>query len=206
MKSVEIGELLKKFEWSHMNRIYGCAHSSIIGFITYEWLKLSSTNSVIDGAPSPNIGSGRTGQTNADLLLCRDKKPYIPVEVETNVIKYSEKLESLYAYKNAFPSVEFGLLYMTNLISGGSKYQHNWEHIKQEVINRTGTDRIPIALVSSVKSKLSFTLRDNWSELLKRNDYSSWEIVGIEYWIFDLKEKVSQGNLWRRKYLKKHLD
>jgi hypothetical protein len=199
MKSLEIANLIKKFQWSHLNRIYGCAHSSIIGFITYEWLKISFENSVIDGAPSPSIGSGRTGQTNADLLLCSNARPYIPVEVETNVLKYPEKLKSLFNYKNAFPTVEFGLFYMTNLISGGLKYQHNREGIKQDIMKKSGADRMPIALISSIKRKLDFQEKNNWSDLLKRNGYSSWGIVSIDYWIFDLNNKVSQGNLWRSK-------
>jgi hypothetical protein len=199
MNSNEISELIKRFDWSQLNRIYGCAHSSIIGFITYEWLKFSERNSVIDGAPSPNIGSGRTGQTNADLLLCSHEKPYIPVEVETNVIKYPEKLKSLFDYKNAFPTIEFGLFYMTNLKSGIAKYQHNWEKIKQDIINRSGSDKMPIALISSIKRKIDFQVKNNWSELLKRNDYSSWEIVSIDYWICDLNGEVLHGNLWRIK-------
>jgi len=198
MKSYEIAELIKRFEWSHLNKIYGCAHSSIIGFITYEWLKLSQNNNVIDGAPSPNIGKGRTGQTNADLLLCSNERPYIPVEVETNVIKYPEKLKSLFDYKNAFPTVEFGLFYMTNLKSGDSKYQHNWENIKQNIINKSGANKMPIALISSIKRRIDFSEKNNWSELLKRNDYSSWEIINIDYWICDTQVEVVQGNLWRK--------
>lgn len=83
MEVKEIEDLLKAFRWNTLQRMYGCAHSSIIGFISTEWINLSSKNSILDGAPSPKTGKGRLGQKNADILLCRGDKPIIPVEVET---------------------------------------------------------------------------------------------------------------------------
>jgi hypothetical protein len=46
MEINEIEKLLKKFRWQTLQDIYGSAHSSIIGFITTEWLNLSKENSV----------------------------------------------------------------------------------------------------------------------------------------------------------------
>lgn len=92
MNSKDIAELIKRFKWQKLNKIYGCAHSSIIGFIAYEWLNISNSNTILDGAPSPITGNGRRYQQNSDLLLCKDKKPFIPIEVETQVDKYKKKI------------------------------------------------------------------------------------------------------------------
>jgi len=117
-----------------LNRIYGCAHSSVIGFIAYEWLNLSEQNTVLDGAPSPIVGNGRIGQQYSDLLLCKNQEPYIPFQVELVVAKYHLKLKALYAYFDSFKSTEYGLLFLTNLTSGKNKYMHNWEDIKKTVL------------------------------------------------------------------------
>lgn len=148
-----IEDLLKKFRWGTLQKMYGCAHSSIIGFISTEWINFSRENSIIDGAPSPETGKGRKGQTNADILLCKGDGPFIPVEGETNVSKYHEKLSTLFTYldnNNNFDGIEFGLLFMTNLCKGDTKYKHNWEEIKQRVIKNKTND---IALVSIIKER-----------------------------------------------------
>ena len=90
--------MLKAFRWATLEAMYGCAHSSIIGFISTEWINQSEHNSILDGAPSSSIGKGRSGQKNADIILCKGDRPFIPVEVETLVNKYSEKVESLSTY------------------------------------------------------------------------------------------------------------
>jgi len=196
MTSKEILSLLEKFAWSKLNQIYGCAHSSIIGFIAYEWLQQSDKNSLLDGAPSPKIGLGRKGQKNADLLLCKDKYPFIPVEVETTVSKYPEKLQTLFDYKNKFSTINFGLMYLTNLTTGFNKYQHNWGEIKNDICNQKAENRNTIALVSAIKRKV--IKEDNErSRLLRRNDYSGWETIQIDYWIFDKNETILEGNFWR---------
>ncbi len=192
MKSNEILSLLEKFDWQKLGQIYGCAHSSIIGFIAYHWLKESEHNSVLDGAPSPIIGSKRKGQKNSDLLLCKNEEVYIPVEVETTVSKYKDKFDALTEYKESFHSVQFGLLYMTNLITGTKKYQHNWDDIKNKVRNSKNA----MALVSSIKRKVNKN-ETEWSKLLRRNDYSSWQITQIDYWIYDKIGNEIEGNLWK---------
>ncbi len=196
MKSAEILKLLEKFDWGKLNRIYGCAHSSIIGFLAYEWLSDSESNSLLDGAPSPIIGNGRAGQQNSDLLLCKNQKPYIPVEVETGVLKYEKKLECLFLYQENFKSIEFGLLYMSNVITGPKKYQHNWDGVKETILEQGNTN--PIALISAVKTKIKFQIKNDWSKLLKRNDYSAWEITRIDYWICDNEKECIEGNLWEK--------
>ncbi len=193
MNSQEIFDLIKKFDWNKLNKIYGCAHSSIIGFLSYEWLSLSKENSVLDGAPSPitGIAGGRKGQKNSDLLLCKNSEPFIPVEVETQVTKYETKLDSLNDYIEKFNSIEFGLLYMTNLTNGNKKYKHNWDNIKEKIYRENNC----IALVSAEKEKINFENQNEWSKLLKRNDYSQWEIVNIDCCIFDC-DRCLEGNIW----------
>jgi hypothetical protein len=195
MTSIEILNLVKNFKWNNLNRVYGCAHSSIIGFITYEWLDNSLENSVLDGAPSPVIGNGgRTGQKNSDLLLCKNSKPFIPVEVETQVKKYDSKLDSLIDYKNNFDSIEFCLFYLSNLTNGEKKYKHCWDSLKEKIIEKN----YPFALLSAEKQKINFESQTKWSDLLKRNDYSQWEIVNIDCWIFDINKDIIDENIWRK--------
>ncbi len=194
MNSKEIFNILENFDWSKLNRIYGCAHNSIIGFITYEWINNCPDNSILDGAPSPYIGKGRSGQKNADLLLCKNQTPFISVEVETQVYKFTSKLNALYNYKEVFQSIDFGMLYMTNLTTGNLKYKHNWDDIKKEIQNKKQS----IALISAEKTKLVFREDDKWSNLLKRNDYSKWEIVNIDYWIYVDNNDIKAGNLYRK--------
>jgi len=194
MNSQEIFDLINKFDWSKLNKIYGCAHSSIIGFLSYEWLSLAEDNSVLDGAPSPIIkGGGRTGQKNADLLLCKNNFPLIPVEVETQVEKYNFKLETLFDYKIAFDSIEFGLLYMTNLTNGATRYKHNWDDLKKKVYG----NKYPLVLISSEKSKINFESQNEWSKLLKRNDYAPWEIVNIDCYVYDTISCIEK-NIWKK--------
>jgi len=198
LNAEQIEELIKKFEWGFLHNMYGHAHSSIIGFISTQWISLDpNVNSLFDGVPSTVIGKGRIGQKNSDILLCREDKPYMPVEVETLVEKYEDKLGTLFDYidnKPVFDGIEFGLFFMTNRCTGPTKYKHNWDRIKKEVINRK---KYSIALVSIVKckSELSNTCLDS---LRKRNDYSSYEITSIDYWIHDKNGKIKEGRLWSK--------
>jgi len=193
----EIEKLLKKFRWGTLQRMYGCAHSSIIGFISTEWINLSSENSILDGTPSPKTGGGRKGQTNADILLCKGDIPFIPVDVETNVDEYDKKLRSLFTYlnnKDDFDGIEFGLLFMTNLCKGDTKYKHNWEGIKREVIKN---EKNNIALVSIIKERAQLKKDSPLNVLRKRNDYFPWDIVTVDYWIYS-ENQTKEGNLWRK--------
>lgn len=193
----KIEEILKKFRWGTLQRMYGCAHSSIIGFISTEWICLSPKNSILDGAPSPKIGKGRKGQTNADILLCKGDKPFIPVDVETNVSKYDEKLRSLFDYlnnKNNFSGIEFGLLFMTNLCAGNTKYKHNWEKIKRR-INKNQKNNI--ALVSIIKERAHLEKISPLNVLRKRNGYFPWDIITVDYWIYSANQ-TKEGNLWKK--------
>ncbi len=195
MNITEIEGLLRSFRWITLQRMYGCAHSSIIGFISTEWINASPDNSILDGAPSPEIGKGRRGQTNADILLCKGDKPLIPVEVETNVANYCKKLESLFSYlennNNFSRFTEFGLLFMTNLCTGRMSYQHNWEKIKRRVLK----GRNAIALVSIIKEKAQLENNSELNVLRNRNQYYPWDIVTVDYWIYTPNE-TREGNLW----------
>ena len=193
----EIVGLLKAFRWGTLQRMYGCTHSSIIGFISTEWINQSKDNSILDGAPSPEVGKGRHGQKNADIILCKGDRPFIAVEVETSVDKYSEKIESLSTYLNNtehFNGIEFGLLFMTNLTKGGMKYRHCWGPLKVKVKEKNDT----IALVSINKRKVPLG-DDTLSRLRKRNDYYPWNIVKIDYWVHKKDQpKTAEGNLWKK--------
>ncbi|MEZ0536615.1 hypothetical protein ACAG39_05100 [Caldicellulosiruptoraceae bacterium PP1] len=77
MISVYIENIIKIFNWDVITRMYGSSHSSIIGFLSSEWIKNSQEHSILDGAPSPFVGKGIKGQKNADILLCKGDKPLI---------------------------------------------------------------------------------------------------------------------------------
>ena len=185
------------FNWYIITKMYGSSHSSVIGFLSSEWIKKSSDHSVLDGAPSPFVGKGRKGQKNADILLCKGDKPFIVVEVETTVVKYLEKIDSIAAYMDNtkdYAGVAFGLLVMLNYTNGADKYKHNWHGAKEYAINKG----IPIAFVSIEKSKadLGDTVLD---QLKKRNEYYPWETSNIDYWIYGSDRKVVSGILWTDK-------
>ena len=196
MISASIENFIRMFYWGIITRMYGSSHSSVIGFLSSEWIKKSSDHSVLDGAPSPFVGKGRKGQKNADILLCKGDKPFIVVEVETTVVKYLEKIDSIAAYlentKN-YDGIAFGLLVMLNYTNGADKYKHNWHGAKEYAINKG----IPIAFVSIEKSKadLGDTVLD---QLKKRNEYYPWETSSIDYWVYGSDKKIIEGNLLKR--------
>jgi len=192
--------------------MYGSAHSSIIGFISTEWINLSKDNSIFDGAPSPITGKGRSGQKNADLLLCERNRPLIVVEVESGVSKYTKKIESILDYfkktedTEDFDGLQWGLMVMSNVYYGGPKKdkkdenyvqcKHNWEKIKEKV-KEEGKDSA-IALVSIEKSKAQLDKSTPWGRLRKRNNYYPWDIVNIDYWIHSGNhDKDVEGNLFK---------
>jgi len=193
MKAEQAAEILKTFKWDVLRSIYGCAHSSLIGFFSTMWIDQSKDNSVLDGAPSPITGGRRAGQKNADILLCKRDRPFIVVEVETNVAKYQDKLRSIQAYLQnnmAYAGIELGMMVMTNLCKGNMKYKHNWSVIKDEV----GKSRYNVALVSIEKKRASLD-QSVLDKLRRRNDYYPWEIVNIDYWVHDESGATSEGNL-----------
>jgi hypothetical protein len=197
MTAHNIVRLLNKLQWNTLQRIYGSAHNSIIGFISSEWIKQSGLNSVLDGAPSPKTGKGRKGQKNADILLCQRNKPYVVVEVETGVEKYNDKIDSLWDYMSNskdYKGLEFGLLVMTNGYAQSSKlaYRHNWESVKKKVTKK----EYSIALVSIEKSKAALD-ESILARLRRRNNYYPQDIVNIDYWIFDGND-IRKGNFWKQ--------
>lgn len=195
MKADELARILSEYRWSLLNRMYGCAHSSIIGFISTEWISQSKDYSIIDGAPSPIIGKKRIGQKNADVLLCKRKAPFIVVEVETNVVKYHAKIDTITEYLHndkQFKGIEAGILFMTNLTKGETKYKHNWIDVKSRIKNMGHC----IALVSIEKRRMD---QDNSTLGLirNRNDYSPWDIVSVDYWIHDENHTIVDGIFWK---------
>jgi len=194
--------ILTAFKWDTLQTMFGCAHNSIIGFLSTMWINLAKDNSVLDGVPSPIIGAGRSGQRNADILLCKADKPFIVVEVETNVSKYPQKLESIRNYISSkyFGGLQFGLLIMSNLCTGDKKYKHNWEDIKEKV----GRGHDSIALVSiekenQRKKKQKIPPEESVLDKLKRrNGYYPWQIVNIDYWVYTKGDIKKQGDLVSR--------
>jgi len=196
MDSGDIVNQIKEFKWNTLQRMYGSAHSSIIGFISTEWINKSKENSILDGPPSPLIGKGWKGQKHADILLCKKDKPFIVVEVETEVKNYSKKIDSIIQYlgnNEVFNGLKFGLLFMSNLRNHNEKYKHKLDQIKEELKKQ----KFSIALVSVVKEKSKFQ-PSVLSDLRNRNVYSQWEIDKIDYWIHTEDHIVKEGNLWKK--------
>lgn len=195
MTADEMVEILKTFKWDVLRSMFGCAHNSIIGFLSTMWISQSEHNSVLDGAPSPITGTSRTGQKNADILLCKGDKPCIAVEVETSVIRYQDKLKSVQAYLENIRDLDFGLIVMTNLCKGDAKYKHNWNKIKPEIRNREQDNSANIALVSIEKRKSELDKQSALGKLRGRNDYYPWQIVRIDYWVHDKDGVIREGSL-----------
>lgn len=193
MTAENISNFLKSFNWEILQNMYGSAHNSIIGFISSGWIKQSQQhNTVLDGAPSPNVGLRRRGQRNADILLFQHKKPYIVVEVESGVSKYCEKINSIQRYlrnTKEFEGLEFGLLVMTNMYDY-KKCEHNWDVIADEVKKMKET----MAFISIKKKKEN---RDDTplGKLRRRNDYYPWSVEKIDYWIHT-PARDKRGNLY----------
>ena len=196
MKAEQAAEILKTFKWDVLWSIYGCAHSSIIGFLSTMWIGQSKDNSVLDGAPSPITGGHRVGQKNADILLCKSDRPFIVVEVETNVAKHHDKFRSIQAYlqnNTTYAGIELGMMVMTNLCKGDIKYKHNWNDIKREV--EEGRDNVALVSIEKTRAPLDGSVL---GKLRSRNDYYPWQTVNIDYWVHDETGATSQGNLLTR--------
>ena len=196
MDNKNVEDILTRFRWKLLERVYGCAHNTIIGFIATEWLSLSQENSVLDGAPAAQTGKGRKGQKNADLILGKGNAPSIVVEVETGVSKYPEKLESLLCYLHNsadFQGLQLGLLVMTNgYAPGKTQRKHNWESLK----DKAREEQDVLAFISVEKNQ--FTPQDSvLSRLRCRNNYARWDIVNVDYWAHDAEGEL-EGNLWRK--------
>lgn len=182
--------ILKDFNWEYLTRIYGSSHSSIIGFISHEWLRLNTIKKidayVLDGAPSPIKGK-RTGQVNADLVLLMDGKPKIIVEVETeNLAKKAENLLDYFGVMN-YENIA-GLLVATKI---------KWDD-KEKSYNEK--DKGKLKEVEKTVNKTAFNLgvieirrkrnKDISQEdvLRRETHYYHWEIDSIVYWDKNNKE------------------
>ncbi len=193
MISTSMESIIREFNWNIVTKMYGNPHSSIIGFISSEWIKKSSDHSVLDGAPSPFVGKGRKGQKNADILLCKGDKPFIVVEVESYAPKYLEKIDSIVSYMENtkdYEGINFGMLVMLNYTNGKDKYKHNWRYAKEYALSKN----IPIAFVSveRIRADLEDTVL---GRLKRRNEYYPWEIKSIDFWVYGSDRKIIEGNL-----------
>lgn len=177
--------------------MYGSAHSSIIGFISSEWIKQSQYkyNMVLDGVPSSKK-KGKRGRKHADILLFKKKKPYVVVEVESGASEYCKKIDSIQKYLTIkkFKGLEFGLLVMTN-VYGLKRGESCWDILKNKIKKMKGN----IALVSLEKKedkKNLGTSRLDRLRKLDKNGYSSKTIVKIVFRIPPIQ------NIDRTLYLK----
>ena len=192
MTADQIFKLLKKWEWGTLNKIYGYGHNSIIGFITYSWIKESPNNCVLDGAPSPHKGHKIKPNRYADALLCINNNPKIAVEIETNVSSYENKFETLEFYNSMVDEdFLFSLFYLGNLSNTKSIGKHQWERIKIKAIE----SKSAFAIVSAEKEKIHMNLNDKLS-LFNQSNYSRWKITKVDCWIKDSNGKQIGKNLW----------
>lgn len=177
-RTKNIVKFLKSFSWKTLSCMYGSAHSSIIGFISSEWINQSQYNMVLDGAPSSKK-KGRHGRKHADILLFKKKKPYVVVEVESGASEYCKKIDSIQKYLTIkkFDGLEFGLLVMTN-VYGLKRGESCWDILKNKIKKMKGN----IALVSLEKTEANLgTSRLDHLRSLDKNGYSSKTIVKIVY-------------------------
>ena len=179
MTAHQIYNLLRKWEWSTLQKVYGYGHNSIIGFISYNWIKEHNKNCVLDGAPSANK---KAPHRYADAILCSGKSPKIAVEVETDVSLYLKKLDGLELYyNNPDETYLFNIFFMGNLKTKAINVgKHQWEPTK----SKARKSKSAIALISLLKEKKSFSAEEK-DRIFFKSVYSRWNIIGIECWIKD---------------------
>ena len=204
MKADEMMSLLKMFNWGVLGGLYGLGHNTIIGFISCEWMSRSSQFVVLDGAPAAVIGEGRSGQTNADAILCYDDRPAVAVEVESVAENYAVKLESLSKYFSNchdYDGLEYGMLVMLNLrtnVPSSQRYvtdDRQFEALKESARARTGG----FALLSIEKRTERMGLQyisTPLAHLRMRNDYYPWRVNRVIAWVKDAAGGVDSGRIW----------
>ncbi len=192
MTAQQIWEFLKSFKWHILRNMYGSAHCSIIGFISSSWISQSHQNTVLDGAPSPRERQSkmrdhkRRGQKNADIILCKQKKPYVVVEVES--YNYLDKIKTIQKYikdKELFGDLKFGLLVMTNVYDDSQEDEKCWEEIKDEI--RKMKSDVAVVFLEKNKEILDVSAQD---QLRKLNHYSSKTIGKIKCWVHTSKGDI----------------
>ncbi len=185
MTSQQILIFLKSFNWYILRSMYGSAHSSIIGFISSSWISQSRQNTILDGAPTPRErqrkrrGHKRRGQKNADIILCKQKKPYVVVEVE--LWNYLDKIKTIQKYvkdKELFGDLKFGLLVMTNGYDDPQEGESCWKVIKDE-IKKMRSD-VAVVFLEKNNESLDVSAQDR---LRKLNPFSSKTIGKIKCWV-----------------------
>lgn len=173
---------IKCFKWKTIKQMYGNAHSSVIGFISTEWINSNNKKNrfILDGAYS--IESEKNKYT-ADLILCEGDKPQVVVEVESGISKYSDKIKSLSTYLNKEDTnLKFGILIMLNgwrrKKDDGGYWKHNWS-IEEEITENI-RDKI---LLISIKKKEREKNNPIIKETRNRNHYNkeNCEVVCRSY-------------------------
>ena len=101
---------LYNWDWNKITNYYGSSHSSMIGFISYNWIN-KTNRTVFDSPPSISIEGIKH---YSDLLLCENNEPIVCVEVETTPEKYEEKYNNIKSYMDTFDSIKYGILVMYN--------------------------------------------------------------------------------------------
>ncbi len=192
----DVEHFLRSAKWDTLSKLYGSAHSTIIGFLSSSWLCYSPSHFVLDGAPSTYIGSKEHEKRHADLLFGIDKSPFIVVEVESTAKQYEEKLKTLYTYLDHtedFSGLQFGMLVLLNYTGREDSYQHHWDKLKTVVCQRSHN----IVLVSLQKrpERPPFDAKTH-DRLSKDTGYYHWVHQSIDFWVHFQTHQVREGHLW----------
>lgn len=168
-------DTLKNFDWRTLRSIYGSSHSSIIGFISYEWVKLDPLeHKVLDGPPSPNVGGGRKGQINSDLLLLEDESPKVIVEVET--VNWLQKIDNLNKYLKTDDYKDAkGLLVLTTVKEGNRV--DDLEKVRRIIKSSQNLSLVEIWREKRLPHADTFFRRSQ-----KKTSYYQWGVREVRYW------------------------
>lgn len=202
--------IIEKFNWKCVASILGSSHSSIIGFIAYEWLKHNPNSAlVLDGAPTPlrdeeqaNNASlvqnqekkdKHIGQVYSDLILLQDENtPKVIVEVETT--QWESKIDSLVTYLNhKYYSEAEGLLVITKLrktkgkdgiIAPNENDSNLLEKIKGRIVEENRkNENLKMSIVEIWRIRKPKENSATFLEKIKKqSDYYNWEIDCISWW------------------------
>lgn len=180
MEEQEVVKIIEKFDWKILSKIYGSGHSSIIGFIASEWIKINSnTNSVLDGPTCVEIKKSTNVRRCADIVLCKDQKPLIVVEVETDERNYNSKIKTLKLYIKEKGCI-FGILFMANCVKKQKKSKRN----------KCNTNKI---ILINQKKELRSLAKEEKNNFFNKNKFAQKEVSEIsccsEQWD-DRKSKI----------------
>lgn len=196
-------EKLIEFNWEYLSSVYGSSHSSIIGFISYEWLKSNPTSNQVMDVP-PGVMAEGNRRVHADLVLFESGVPKIIVEVET--AKWEDKVKTIAHYLNSekYSSAK-GLLILTTVRSrfnngeiayNGKKSTGTLIELKDE-ITKSQKD---ISLVEILRyNDKEYLKKENKFQELRHEKMTGyyWQVKEIRFWSREI------GELYRILFSKK---